>query len=126
MSIVGIIKVKKIFLVLIFLIFSVSACTDPKEEVTETESQEALASVAQMELGLEVYNNKAQCGVCHTLQAAGSAGNIGPDLDQLKLPMSQVIYAVTNGIGVMQAWEGILTNEEIEAVAYYVFNVTNE
>ena len=77
-------------------------------------------------LGLDVYNNKAQCGVCHTLQAAGSAGNIGPNLDQLKPTMSQIIYAVTNGIGVMQAWEGILTYEEIEAVAYYVFNNTNK
>ena len=77
-------------------------------------------------LGLDVYNNKAQCGACHTLQAAGSAGNIGPDLDQLKPPMSQIIYAVTNGIGVMQAWEGILTDKEIEAVAYYVFNSTNK
>jgi len=26
----------------------------------------------------------------------------------------------------MQAWEGILTDEEIEAVAYYVFNSTNK
>jgi len=26
----------------------------------------------------------------------------------------------------MQAWEGILTQEEIEAVAYYVFNSTNK
>ena len=31
-----------------------------------------------------------------------------------------------NGIGVMQAWEGILTKEEIEAVAYYVFNSSNK
>ena len=77
-------------------------------------------------LGLDVYNNKAQCGVCHTLQAAGSEGLIGPNLDQLKPTMSQIIYAVTNGIGVMQAWEGILTQEEIEAVAYYVFNSTNK
>ena len=99
---------KKI-LFIFFFIFSSSAVADDK-----------------MALGLDFYNNKAQCGVCHTLQAAGSAGNIGPDLDQLKLPMSQVIYAVTNGIGVMQAWEGILTNEEIEAVAYYVFNSTNK
>ena len=79
-----------------------------------------------MDLGLEVYNNKAQCGVCHTLQAAGSAGNIGPNLDQLKLQMPQIIAAVTNGIGVMPPWEGILTDEEIEAVAYYVFNSTNK
>jgi len=99
---------KKI-LFLFFLIFSSSVFADDK-----------------MVLGLEVYNNKAQCGTCHTLHAAGSVGNIGPNLDQLKLPMSQIIYTVTNGIGVMQAWEGILTDEEIAAVAYYVFNSTNK
>ena len=77
-------------------------------------------------LGLDVYNNKAQCGTCHTLQAAGSEGQIGPNLDQLKPSMSQIIYAVSNGIGVMQAWKGILTDEEIEAIAYYIFNSTNK
>ena len=125
MSIVGIIKVKKIFLVLIFLIFSVSACTDPKE-VADSESQEAAASVAQMELGLEVFNNKAQCGMCHTLQAAGSEGQIGTNLDQLKPLMAQVIAAVTNGIGVMPSFEGMLSSEEIEAVSYFVSTSTNQ
>ena len=125
MSIVGIIKVKKIFLVLIFLFFSVSACTDPNE-VAESESQEAVASVAQMELGLEVFNNKAQCGMCHTLQAAGSEGQIGTNLDQLKPQIPQIISTVTNGIGVMPAFEGMLTMKEIDAVAYYVFESTNK
>ena len=78
-----------------------------------------------MKLGKEIYNDKAQCGVCHTLKLAGSSGDIGPNLDQLKSSMEQIIYAVTNGIGVMQAWQGILSSEEIEAVAYYVFNSTN-
>ena len=100
---------KKIILILVFLTFSSSTFADDK-----------------MVLGLEVYNNKAQCSVCHTLQAAGSEGNIGPNLDQLKPSIPQIIYVVTNGIGVMQAWEGILTDEEIEAVAYYVFNSTNK
>ena len=100
---------RKILLISLLLVFSSSVLADPK-----------------MDLGLDVYNNKAQCGVCHTLQAAGSAGNIGPSLDQLKATMSQIIIAVTDGIGVMQAWEGILTHEEIEAVAYYVFNSTNK
>ena len=87
----------------------------------------SLASAdSKMELGLEVYNNKAMCGTCHVLQAAGSDGNIGPNLDQLKPSLDQIIYAVTNGIGVMQAWENILTSEEIEAVAYYVFSSTNK
>ena len=76
----------------------------------------------KMELGLNIYNNKAQCGACHILEAAASDGQIGPNLDQLKPKMSQIIDAVTNGIGVMPPWEGILTPEEIEAVAYYVFN----
>ena len=122
---VGIIKAEKIFLVLIFLIFSVSSCNDPKE-VAEPESQEAVASVAQMELGLEVYNNKAQCGMCHTLQAAGSEGQIGTNLDQLKPSMLQVVSAVTNGIGVMPSFEGMLSSEEIEAVSYFVSTSTNQ
>ena len=78
-----------------------------------------------MDLGLEVYNEKAQCGTCHTLNSAGSKGNIGPNLDDIKATIPQIIAAVTNGIGVMPPWEGILTSDEIEAVAYYVFNSTN-
>jgi len=100
---------KKIILIIITTIFTTSSFADDK-----------------MTLGLEVYINKAQCGACHTLQSAGSEGQIGPNLDQINVQMSQIIYAVTNGIGVMPPWEGILTNEEIEAVAYYVFSNTNK
>ena len=100
---------KKILFIFLIIVFNSKTFADDK-----------------MILGLEVYNNKAQCGVCHTLKAAGSSGDIGPDLDQLRLSMDRIIYSVTNGIGVMQAWEGILTPEEIEAVAYYVFNNTSK
>jgi len=79
-----------------------------------------------MELGLDIFNNKAQCGTCHTLQAAGSVGEIGPNLDVLKPQVDQIINAVTNGIGVMPPWEGILTSEEIESVANYIFNSTSK
>ena len=81
---------------------------------------------SKMKLGLEVYNNKAMCGTCHVLKDSGSMGDIGPNLDQLKPSLEQIIYAVTNGIGVMPAWDGILRREEIEAVAYYIFNSTNK
>jgi mono/diheme cytochrome c family protein len=101
--------VKKILIVLVFLIFSTSALTDPK-----------------MELGLEVFNNKAQCGMCHTLQSAGSKGLIGTNLDQLKPLMPQVVSAVTNGIGVMPSFEGRLSVEEIEAVAHFVSTSTDQ
>jgi len=99
----------KILLLSLLLVFSSSVLADPK-----------------MDLGLDVYNNKAQCGVCHTLQAAGSKGQIGPNLDQLKPQIPQIIYIVTNGIGVMPAFDGTLTTDEIEAVAYYIFNSTNK
>ena len=80
----------------------------------------------KMELGSKVYNEKAMCGTCHVLQAAKSEGQIGPNLNQLKPQIPRIINTVTNGIGIMPAFEGELTFEEIEAVAYYVFNSTNQ
>ena len=81
---------------------------------------------SKIKLGLKVYNEKANCGTCHVLQSAGSIGNIGPNLDDLKPSIDRIVYVITNGIGVMQAWDGIFTTEEIEAVAYFVFNSTNK
>ena len=80
----------------------------------------------KMILGLEVYNNKAACGTCHTMKAAGSDATIGPNLDQLKPTLERIVNVVNNGIGVMPPWEGILTVEEIDAVAHYVFSSTNK
>ena len=45
---------------------------------------------------------------------------IGPNLHEIRPDVSRVLMAVKNGIGVMPAMEGILSNEEIEAVAHYV------
>ena len=100
---------KKKILILVLLFFSKISFADEK-----------------MILGLEIYNNKAACGTCHTLKSAESSGDIGPNLDMLKPQIDQIIYAVTNGVGVMPPWEGILTPEEIEAVAYYVFTSTSK
>ena len=82
------------------------------------------ADSEKMVLGLEVVNNKAMCGTCHVLKAAGSTGDIGPDLDSLKPSEEQVRDVVVEGLGVMPAFgeEGLLTSEEIDAVSYYVTN----
>ena len=100
---------RKIFIISSLIVFSTSTFADEK-----------------MVLGLEIYNEKAQCNACHTLQAANSNGDIGPNLDQLKPQIDQIIYTVTNGIGVMPSFDGLLTLEEIEAVAYYIFKSTNK
>ena len=78
------------------------------------------------DLGKDVFLNKAVCSTCHTLVDAGSYGQIGPNLNEIKPDSMRVIVAVTNGIGVMPAFEGQLSSLEIEAVAKYVYKSTNQ
>ena len=72
------------------------------------------------DLGKDVFLNKAVCSSCHTLADAGSNAQIGPNLNEIRPDMMRVTTTVTNGIGVMPAYEGQLTADEIEAVSYYV------
>jgi mono/diheme cytochrome c family protein len=74
------------------------------------------------DLGREVFTSVAQpsCALCHTLAAAGTKGKLGPSLDELKPGKARALQAVRNGVGVMPAYAGKLTPEEIEAVAAYV------
>tara|TARA_B100001175_G_C19441536_1_gene606509 strand:- start:358 stop:675 length:318 start_codon:yes stop_codon:yes gene_type:complete len=75
--------------------------------------------------GKDIFLNKANCASCHMLKDAGSNGQIGPNLDEIRPEKNRVIVAVTNGIGVMPAYQGQLTVEEIEAVSYYVSKSVN-
>lgn len=70
--------------------------------------------------GKIIFLKQGNCAVCHTLLDAGSDGNIGPNLNEVRPDIMRVIAAVTNGIGVMPAYQGELSPEEIEAVAHYV------
>tara|TARA_Y100001970_G_scaffold53796_1_gene68194 strand:- start:419 stop:793 length:375 start_codon:yes stop_codon:yes gene_type:complete len=78
-----------------------------------------------LNLGKNIFLEKGNCATCHALSDAGSNADIGPNLNQIKPDIGRVILAVTNGIGVMPAYEGILTTEEIEAVAKYVSEKSN-
>jgi mono/diheme cytochrome c family protein len=64
------------------------------------------------------------CAGCHTLAAAGSHGNVGPNLDQLKPSYSEVVTQVTNGGGGMPSFKGQLSTAKIDAVAHYVASVS--
>jgi len=59
------------------------------------------------------------------LSDAGSNGDIGPNLNEIKPDVGRVVMVVINGIGVMPAYEGMLTSKEIEAVAIYVSEKSN-
>ncbi len=78
-----------------------------------------------LNLGKNIFLEKGNCATCHSLSDAGSNANIGPNLDMIKPDVGRIVIAVTNGIGVMPAYEGMLTTEEIEAVALYVSEKSN-
>jgi mono/diheme cytochrome c family protein len=75
--------------------------------------------------GKKIFMGDGNCATCHTLEDANSNGNIGPNLNEIKPDISRVLMAVTNGIGVMPAYQGQLSDEEINAVATYVVESTN-
>ena len=77
------------------------------------------------EKGKQIFLEEGNCATCHALEDANSYGNIGPNLNEIKPDISRVLMAVTNGIGVMPAYQGQLSDEEIHAVATYVVESTN-
>ena len=73
--------------------------------------------------GAKVFAS-AGCGGCHTLEAAGSSGTVGPNLDQAQPDASLVIQRVTNGQGAMPSFADSLSEQEIADVAAYVSEST--
>lgn len=88
-------------------------------------AQILFADEAKMAKGLEIFNETAGCAACHVLKAAGSEGNIGPNLDTVEgLNYDSVMDIVTHGLGVMPAFgeDEILTKDQIDIVSFYVAN----
>jgi mono/diheme cytochrome c family protein len=75
--------------------------------------------------GKEVFLNVAGCGGCHTLQAAGSTGTVGPNLDDKKPPLALILDRVTHGKGVMPSFSGSLSPKQIADVAAFVYTSTH-
>jgi mono/diheme cytochrome c family protein len=63
---------------------------------------------------------KQNCGSCHTLKAAGTTGQAGPDLDNTTLSVSDIEAQIRNGGGSMPAFSGRLSDAQIKAVAAYI------
>jgi mono/diheme cytochrome c family protein len=100
----------------------------PEQETptqTETNSGDPQAGGdAAVVAGKEVFlSAEAGCGSCHALADAGTEGTVGPNLDEQKPSAQLVIDRVTNGQGIMPAFEGKLTEQQIEDLAAYVSTV---
>ena len=96
-------KIKLIFLLIFNLLILNNSYSDEK-----------------FNLGKDIFLNAGNCGSCHSLKDAGTVGNIGPNLNLIRPDIGKVLNSVTNGIGVMPSFLGILSEDEIKAVAYYV------
>ncbi len=90
--------------------------------------QLVISDEVKMKEGLLIFNETAGCAGCHILKAAGSEGNVGPNLDTVDVTIESVVEMVTYGLGVMPAYgeEEILTKDQIEVVSYYVVKVAGK
>jgi len=66
----------------------------------------------------------AGCTGCHTLKDAGSTGTVGPNLDQVKTPLSLAVQRVTQGAGAMPSFKSQLSTKQIADVTAYVVTKT--
>jgi len=106
--------IKKILIKIIYYIF-----------ITTTFLSQNIKAEDLFNQGKIIFVGDGNCATCHTLEDANSYGNIGPNLNEIKPDIMRIISAVTNGIGVMPAYEGELSAEEIKAVATYVSQSAN-
>jgi cytochrome c6 len=88
--------------------------TEPAETETGEDGGEGDAAAG------EAVFASAGCGACHTLEAAGAGGNVGPNLDESQPDHELVVDRVTHGAGAMPAFEDDLTEQQIQDVAAYV------
>lgn len=86
----------------------------------------SLSEAGERGRGVFLEGMQPSCGTCHALADAGSAGGIGPALDGLQPDVARVTRAVREGVGVMPAMEGALTDSQIADVAAYVAEVTRK
>ena len=92
-------------------------------------SVSGLASVASAndEVGKQLFLKGAApaCAICHTLDAAGAAGAVGPSLTELQPDAARVLNALKNGIGQMPAYTS-LTPEQMQILSEYVAKASRE
>ena len=67
--------------------------------------------------------SQAGCGGCHTLDAAGSSGTAGPNLDAPRPSSAKVAAQVASGGGGMPSFSGSLSSTEIQQLAVWVSGV---
>src|SRR5690625_1940868 len=88
-----------------------------------------VALADNLEDGKQLLLSDAQpmaCAICRTLQDAGSTGNIGPDLDDLRPDADRIHKALIEGMGAMPALGDSLSQEQRDASVEHVHRPTHQ
>ena len=93
--------------------------SDTAEPPAATTTENGGGETGDAANGEQVYV-AAGCGGCHTFEAAGSSGSVGPNLDDASPSFDLVVEQVTNGGGAMPAFGDELSEQEIRDVAAFV------
>ena len=122
----------RLLLIVLALTLAVAlpACGGEEDETATPETVEGTlptetggaAGEGDAENGKAVFAS-AGCGGCHTLSDANAGGSIGPNLDEVQPSEEAVAAQVRVGGGGMPAFEGQLSDQEIQDVAAYVSSV---
>jgi mono/diheme cytochrome c family protein len=94
-----------------------SATTEARSTPEPAEGEQPLSP--QLEQGKALFTSN--CGSCHTLDAAGTQGSIGPNLDEAQVDEAEVLQVIENGgrgSGNMPA--DLVEGEDAQAVAAFV------
>jgi mono/diheme cytochrome c family protein len=131
---------KKTFVVFGLLVVALAVLIPWLVFRADGESAEGAEVPASLQQGKSLF--ETNCGTCHTLYAAGTDGNFGPNLDELLAPNGpvdegevkgieeRVLNAVHRGVdssttpGRMPP--GILSGAQAEEVAEFVANTAGE
>jgi len=102
----------------LMLLIGPQVIAEDKSEPTGGAAGSAPSGSGAAPAGKQVFTDN--CGSCHTLQAAGTNGQVGPDLDDVSLGAAEIEGVVRSGRGGMPSFDGRLSDAEISAVAAFV------
>ena len=88
-----------------------------------TKDQPKYSDSAQRGRQVFLTESAPACGVCHTVDDAGTKGVVGPNLDELKPSIERIKRAVQNGLGAMPA-QPQLSATQLDDLAHYIFEAT--